>query len=186
MEQNKGIKVSMLLDDELNEKEALSLLEQIESDDGLKEKWFRYNTASLAIKSDAFVALQADMVGEAGLVGKVRQAIAREPTVFSAPASTGKPSGIHHVFAGALAASLVIMAVIVVNKQSADTDGDAATMVADKGVESSLHRLQPQEAKSSEARFDGYLLNHNESAYSMGTLGMLPYARVVSYGAKQQ
>jgi sigma-E factor negative regulatory protein RseA len=179
MEQNRVIKVSMLLDDELNEEEALSLLEQIESDDGLKEKWFRYNTASLAIKSDSIVVLEAD------LVDKVRQAIAREPAVFSTPASTGKPSRIYNVFAGALAASVVIVAVIVV-KQPADTGGDAATMVADKGVESLLHQAQPAEAKSSEARFHGYLLNHNESAYSMGTLGMLPYARVVSYGAKQQ
>lgn len=177
MEQNRVIKVSMLLDDELNEGEALSLLEQIESDDGLKEKWFRYNTASLAIKSDAFLALQAD------LVGKVRQAIAQEPTVLSSPTSTVKPSRIYSVFAGALAASVVIMAVIVVNKQSADT---GAMMVADKGVESPLHQAQLQAAKSSETRFHGYLLNHNESAYSMGTLGMLPYARVVSYGAKQQ
>jgi len=180
MEQNRVIKVSMLLDDELNEKEALSLLEQIESDDGLKEKWFRYNTASLAIKSDAFVALQAD------LVGKVRQAVACEPTVSSRPASTAKPSRIFSVFAGALAASVVIMAVIFVDKQAVDTGGGTATMVADKGVEPSLHQAQPVAAKSSEARFHGYLLNHNESAYTMGTLGMLPYARVVSYGAEQQ
>lgn len=179
MEQNRIIKVSMLLDDELNEEEALSLLEQIESDDGLKGKWFRYNTASLAIKSDSIVALEAD------LVDKVRQAIAREPAVFSAPTAPRKPSRIYNVFAGALAASVVIMAVIVV-KQPADTGGDAATMVADKGAESALHQAPPAEAKSSEARFHGYLLNHNESAYSMGTLGMLPYARVVSYGAKQQ
>ena len=179
MEQNRVIKVSMLLDDELNEEEALSLLEQIESDDGLKEKWFRYNTASLAIKSDSIVALEGD------LVDKVRQVIAREPAVFSAPTAPRKPSRIYNVFAGALAASIVIMAVIVVN-QSADTGGDAATIVADKGAESSLHQAQLAETKSSEARFHGYLLNHNESAYSMGTLGMLPYARVVSYGAKQQ
>lgn len=180
MEQDRVIKVSMLLDEELNEEEALSLLEQIEADDGLQEKWFRYNTASLAIKSDSIVALEAD------LVDKVRQAIAREPAVFSASTAPRKPSRIYNVFAGALAASVVIMAVIVV-KQPADTDGDAATMVvADRGAESSLHQSQPAEAKSSEARFHGYLLNHNESAYSMGTLGMLPYARVVSYGAKQQ
>jgi sigma-E factor negative regulatory protein RseA len=179
MEQDRVIKVSMLLDDELNEEEALSLLEQIESDDSLKNKWFRYNTVSLALRSDSIVALEAD------LVDKVGQAIAREPAVVPAPGSTRKPSRIYNVFAGALAASVVIVAVIVV-KQPADTGGDgSAMMVADKGVESSLQQA-PAEAKSSEARFHGYLLNHNESAYSMGTLGMLPYARVVSYSAKQQ
>ncbi len=181
MEQNRVIKVSMLLDDELNEEEALSLLEQIESDDGLKEKWFRYNTASLAMKSDSTVALEAD------LVDKVRRAIAREPAVFSAPTAHRKSSRIYSIFAGALAASVVIAAVIVVNKQSADMSGNAgAMMVANKDVELPLHQAQPAEARSSEARFNGYLLNHNESAYSMGTLGMLPYARVVSYGVNQQ
>jgi negative regulator of sigma E activity len=175
------MKVSMLLDDELTEREALSLLDQIEYDERLRDKWFRYNTASLAIKVDSAVALQPD------LVDSVRRAISCEPVVFSVAAAP-RPARRFNGFAAALAVSLVIVAVVIV-RQTPEAGKEAERMVvAGKDAVSSADGAQPVSAAQSpeEARLHGYLLNHSESAYSMGTLGMLPYARVVSYGADRE
>jgi len=100
MEQDRIMQVSMLLDDELSERDALSVLDQIEFDDRLRAKWFRYNAASLALKSDSVVALQPD------LVERVRRSIASDQ---GAPPAAARPRRRVRVwpvtaFAGALAA----------------------------------------------------------------------------------
>lgn len=171
MDNNQAMKMSMLLDDELKEKEALSLLEQIENDTHLKNKWFRYNTVSLVIKSDVSLALQPT------LVEQVSRAISHDPTVLAPQPEAKKRPKFQHVFAGgALAAAVAVMTVVHFNPlPDAETGGDLMAIADQEAIRASSKRAL-------ESRYHDYLINHNESAYFVGARGVLPYARLVNHG----
>ncbi|MEN8259061.1 MAG: sigma-E factor negative regulatory protein [Pseudomonadota bacterium] len=163
-------KMSMLLDDELSTDESLRLLERIEDDVVLRSRWHRYNAASLALKSDAYVNLGDDFVAN------ISEKIRNEPTVL-----VPQPTRVTILYSGwaAVAASVIIVAVIVVGNLPNQAEKNASVKMAQSSRLQFAEKID-SENEPADSRFEDYLEAHNESSYATVTPNLLPYARVVS------
>lgn len=169
-------KISMLLDNELSGAEAISLLERIQQDEKLKQVWDRYNKISLTLKSNRYMPVDRHF----------RQRI--EENIHLSPTALPQRELIRYKNWGyALAASLVGVSILtwtyLPTLSSVQNPAETVALVPQptKSIEKSdLDR----QYNSFDSRLNDYLVTHNESAYSAGVQGMLPYARVVSYTHK--
>ena len=169
-------KISMLLDNELSGAEAISLLERIDQDEKLKQIWDRYNKVSLTLKSNRYIPVDRHF----------SQRIMEN--IHSSPMPVPKSRENRHKNWGyALAASLVGVGILTwsyLQTQSSPLNpvepiALIQTLPQSTGKSDLVHRYN-----SMDSRLNDYLVTHNESAYSAGVQGMLPYARVVSYTHK--
>lgn len=163
-------KLSMLVDAELDGHHNGRLLEQIENDDQLRAAWSRYNMIGQAMRSPRGLLVDRDFAS------RVSFAISEEPTVL-APRRLPKAALTrrHRIATFALAASLAGVAVLI---------GKSLTKNAGDFSVASIDAKAPQSAENpADTQFNDYLLMHNETAYLAGSAGMLPYVRIVSYGA---
>lgn len=175
MQNNIEEKISMLLDDELSSKEAIALLEKIDQDDQLRQIWYRYNNISLALKSDQYISVDSQ------LSDHVKKSIEVVPTVLAPNVGLQGPK--KWVFA--LAASVVFIAVFSWPRFFSDLETPAEPITIAEHLPEPL--ASPELAQWDEeldSRLNDYLVTHNESAYSTGMQGMLPYARVVGYSGQ--
>lgn len=167
----------MLLDDELQPKEALELLKQIQNDSELESKWNRLNIASLALKSETKVLHQADFID------RVSRAIESEPVNLSQPQARNAFSA-NRPIVWALAASIAFMALIFYKFSPTRPVGPAEVVAVKPMATKPIVEMGVTTADINPVAdliFDDYLVTHNESSYSTRTVGFLPYARVVSY-----
>lgn len=180
MQEDINLKLSMLLDNELKSKEALQLLEQIQNDSELERKWNRLNITSLAIRSKSKVLHQADFIS------RVSQAIESEPVDINLP-PIHKTSSVNKSVIWALAASIAFMMFIgykLLPTEAAKPEAVVATTELETGsvdIPITAANINPV----NDLIFDDYLMTHNETSYSTGTQGLLPYARVVGYNPEK-
>jgi sigma-E factor negative regulatory protein RseA len=178
-EPNKEMKMrlSLLLDGELQARDNPRLLDKIATDAELKAVWGRYH-----LIGDVMRAAGRHGAVDQDFAARVSAAVRAEPTAL-APRRSGKaPSDLRSRIAHfALAASLAAIAVIVGKSLSDGGSISAPQAVAQAPAE---QPPTPQAVESTaEARFNDYLLMHNETAYLAGSAGMLPYARLVGSGS---
>ena len=186
MQEDLELKISMLLDDELDSEEAVNVLNRIRNEPELRAKWLRYGAARCALKGEA-VALSGNE-----LFDRISRAVDREdavvkPLVFSPKRSYPKLSATL-----ALAASVAVVAVIIwsgipatVNSviQQSNQVALAVTPIKSPSAATAVVPVKtlPEEVQTLPKRWNDYLITHNESAYTTGTQAVMPYARVISY-----
>ena len=106
MQEDLDIKISMLLDGELESEEALKIFARIRNEPELRAKWVRYNAVSCAFRGKSAV------VPDENFFKRVSNALeqethAFEPSVFSRKRPLGMPS-----MAAALAASVAVAGIV--------------------------------------------------------------------------
>ena len=159
-------KLSALLDDALDAKDGLSVLEAIRTDRELLAKFHRYQAVRSVIRSESAPTPDIDFTS------RVRDAIDREPVVLS-------PRVARHQFRErlttfALAASMAALAIMVVRSVNHYSPDKASEMLA------SVNLSTPVVHASMEPDLREYLNMHNESAYLSGSQGLMPSVRLVS------
>ena len=195
--------LSALVDGELTRAQAERVLDAVVRDPGLREQWRRHHLIGAVLSGQAAAPRYAD-----DIAGRVAAALAADP----APRGPRYPPRYRRAWLpAALAASLAVLAVVV-GLHLADGGGDAnelppehataavpetaaagasgarptAPLAAhsNKGAPPERTRMTWNDARPAvEARLNAYLLNHNEYLAG-GVRGMLPYARVVGYDAR--
>ncbi len=159
-------KLSALLDDALDAREGLSLLEDMRTDRDLRAKYHRYQAVRSVLRAESSSLLDVDFSA------RVRAAIDEEPTVLS-------PRAVRHQFREkvatfALAASMAALAIMVVRSVNHYSPDRASEMLA------SVNLSTPAVHASMEPDLREYLNMHNESAYLSGSQGLMPSVRLVS------
>ncbi len=176
MHENFEEKISMLLDNELNSAEAISLLERIEQDEQLKQIWDRYNKVSLTLKSNRYIHVDRHFSDRI----KNDIHLSRETLPQMRP-NQNKNWGY------ALAASIVGVSFLTwtyLQTQSLPQNAIEPIALVEPIPKSNEKLDSVHQDDALDSRLNDYLVTHNESAYSAGVQGMLPYARVVSYTRK--
>ncbi len=157
--------LSLLIDDELDSKQAISLLRVIQNDELLKNKFQRYHLISQVLKNE-----ECYFIG-GGFAEKIHQEIRNEPTFFI-PA---KKSRINWQKTGlAVAASVVLAVVWIVDKIDKQLNIYSEQKIA-------LTTPSPIQAGTMIDRFGDYLQAHDNDVYISNNLRIQPYSRVVGY-----
>ncbi|UCE88909.1 MAG: sigma-E factor negative regulatory protein [Pseudomonadota bacterium] len=178
--------LSALVDGELAEQEYELLLARLENDPELRARWARYNMISDALRNHLPDRLAPS------LATRVGASLGGEPAPASA-AAIGASSGRFgkQLAGGALAAAVAVVAIIGVQQQVGDSDSGAQTaeLAAPspklEQVESAVAEVPADRELVRRARFNRYLVNHNEYSAAGGMQGLLPYTRIVSSPAQE-
>ncbi len=173
MRQDLDQKISLLIDNELDHEEALSLLANIKQQEKLSQTMARYEAISHSLKAESF--LSADV----GFVSRISQEIAKEPTYFLPQKK--QPRFLQKSLL-ALAATVTAVAVLVGSgMDSGEVKFKSSLVVAEKTTE--VDKINEKiNQKPFNERFNEYLQAHNDSLYTNGEVAPLPYARLAGYG----
>ncbi len=191
MQDDVNWKLSLLLDDELDTKDAIELLERIHQDPDLLDKWCCYNAMSQAMRFGNVV--QPDKT----FIHRIRASLASTelppPRISSSPTSFSIKQMIVPL---ALAASVAVVTVLLA-KQWNEPQLHSATTVKAAARQSAAPSMRLANVTSEQAipqqsdqalhysRFEDYLIAHTEgSLYTTGPQGMLSYARIVSHDGR--
>jgi sigma-E factor negative regulatory protein RseA len=167
------MRISMLLDSDLEGRDNPRLIDKLEEDAELKATWARYN-----LIGDVMRSAGGQLAGRDFAV-KVSAMIAEEPTVLAPRALKSVAKARPTVLTLGLAASLAVVAVLVGKSvsdhsevfQAASNGGSMTAQVASKAADPAENQADSQ--------FNDYLVMHNETAYMAGSAGMLSYVRLV-------
>lgn len=185
MQEDSDIKISMLLDGELEPQEALEILTRIRNESALRAKWLRYNAASCACKGNSAI------VPDYGFLERVSKALDAETQLGGLNGfSRRKPPRITSIVV-ALAASVAVVGVMLwsgvpasINTLSNDVLPVSLVFPPQK-TEQRIPvisvKSKPDRSPASPRRLNDYLITHNESTYSTDAQTMMPFARVVTY-----
>lgn len=196
--------LSALVDGELTRAQAERVLDAVLRDPELREQWRRHHLIGAVLSGQTAAPRYADGIAERVAAVLAADAAPRGPRYSPRYRRAWRPA--------ALAASLAVLAVVVgLHLADGGRDGDTlpteqataampdtaaagasgarptAPLAArsNKGVpRTERTRMTWNDARPAvEARLNAYLLNHNEYLAG-GVRGMLPYARVVGYDAR--
>lgn len=177
--------LSQLLDDELDHKVALNLLQKMQTDSELKNTLARYAAISHALKTDEFLPVPPNFSEN------IARQITQEATYLL---PQHKPAGNHYKRV-ALAASVAVVAVLAARGVNpplpATAPGAAPLQVAQKtpakqdGQPIANTALQPEDPYPLNARISDYLEAHNNSIYTGEVdVDFRPLTKVTSYNQK--
>lgn len=158
-------KISLLIDDELDSEQALSLLTAMQDSDELKAKLQRYQLVSQVLKNEECYVLDNDFAD------RIHQQIRKEPIYFI----PNNKARINWQKTGmAIAASVLLAVVWLVNKHDKQTNQYA---------EPEMAWVEPQQVPLDEInpRLNDYLQAHDNGLYVNNLERSQPYARVVGY-----
>lgn len=187
-------KISMLMDDELLDHEAVNLIQGIEHDEWLKQCWERYHLISDALKNNLPNVIKHD------LAKKLSRALESEQTFRLTHLKPQRSSRYLRPAVGlALAASVAVAAFLIVplnntpevspeisqvavpRQEAALTPAVRDQMVATHQGDQSAVPPQVRELKVEPVLYD-YLVDHNEYTDTTSVQSMmLPYVRIVGY-----
>lgn len=170
-------KISQLLDDDLSYQEALSLLKKLHGQPGFQQQLHRYEAISHVLKSDAFIAVDADFAQ------RVSRSIQAEPIYLIPQRQSIKK---RYAAVSALAASLAAVALLSSRNIDHSTQLQRAPLAQSQPAmlagNTQLTDTQPNsDSDSTRTRFIEYLQAHNSSRYIDGSINLQPYARTVQY-----
>ncbi|MFA5627819.1 MAG: sigma-E factor negative regulatory protein [Thiohalomonadaceae bacterium] len=180
--------ISALVDDELNRPELSLVLHELRDNADLQARWRRYQLISDTMRGHLVTTRASD------LHRRVQQSLAQEPTILAPRRKTPWPALAKQAVGAAIAASVAVVAILVVQQESIETDGvtvttaqlakpsqPARTMAQLASITSKPPAISKSNAAQRE-RLNAYLVNHNEYSASSGMQGALPYVRIVSHG----
>jgi sigma-E factor negative regulatory protein RseA len=151
--------LSSLLDEELSIEESSKLLDRIESDPSVREKWQRYCMMAEVMRS------RTCLIPDRGFVDRVSTALADEPVILVPwfPRRGRREWAV----SAALAASLAMVGILAGKSLSDYSPKRGPELFADTQAP-----LDPE--------FRDYLVTHYETAYLAGFHGMFSPVRLVS------
>lgn len=167
--------ISEFLDDELNRHEALSILKKIKADHALKNKLYRFEIISHALKNEAFIIPDPDFST------RVSEAIRKEPVYLSPHSKKSNHTG-KIVAAAASVAALAVIVGSAVHRPMTETQTAAVMQNPVRPAPIALARQSQNQ--SINQRINEYLQAHNSSVYTNGQANFQSYARVTAYGQK--
>jgi sigma-E factor negative regulatory protein RseA len=177
MHEDSTKKISQLLDDELDQHEALILLKKIQSTRDLKDKLNRYEAISQALKTGVFLS------PDPGFSAKISEKIKHEPT-YLLPQSRESKSSRKIVATAASVALVAVIAGLKINKPSEEIK-TASAIQAPISTPNSVGESQYHiEQNSINKQINEYLQAHNSSVYINGQANFQPYTRVTAYSQK--
>lgn len=195
--------LSALVDGELTRSQAERVLDAVLRDPGLREQWRRHHLIGAVLTGQAATPRHADELAERVAAALATEAAPRGPRYLPRDRRAWLPA--------ALAASLAVLGAVV-GLHLADGGRDAderapehATAAVPETATAGTGGAKPTAPLAArnegvprtertrmtwndtrpavEARLNAYLLNHNEYLAG-GVRGILPYARVVGYDAR--
>ncbi len=199
--------VSALLDNELSDQEAYSVLAKISQDQELRQKWERYHLIGDVMHGEV-VNIGVDKISE-----RVKKQIELEPAIISIPqkskATLWKKSWIKPAAGAALAAS--VASVVVLNAPGFLGTSETAQPLTAANINTpppkqfvtvaNVSRVVPAPVStqvvtgnhwknlkepSLESRLNGYLVNHSEYAAPGTSMRVMPYATFVGYDSNSK
>ncbi len=169
-------RLSALVDGEMKEQEAVSLLDRLNRDPGLKQTWERYHLVSDVMRNNLPPVPSVD------LVDRVRRSLHDEPVVLR-PAHRDVAS-LKPVASLALAASIAVVAVLGFRGYLGSPKAPDATVAhaeLNQGANADSAGMRwDVDRPDVEQRLNAYLVNHNGHT-GTGMSGVMPYARIVAY-----
>ncbi len=167
MQEPTNQKISLLLDDQLDSREAIAMLERIADDPALQAQLWRYQTASAAIKHGAFAPPAADFSR------KVSQRLAQEPFIVSRPQPRPAAS-VNWQKAGLALVASGLLAAMWLNSQNNNPRQATPTLVYNLSSQGSLPAgVNP--------RLNEYLLAHDSFVFNRPPQPAASYGRTVHY-----
>ena len=170
------MRISMLIDEDLRGHDNPGLISQIENDEEMRATWERYQLIGQVLREPQ------GMFADTDFAKRISMAVAEEPVIL-VPKLRSKMAQTIRSKSGALALAAVLsgVAIMLGSKvvDQADPWANSSIAATDR---SELHDAAVT-ADNSDARFNDYLLMHNETAYMAGSAGMLPHVRLVSAGS---
>ena len=163
------MRMSMLMDAELDGRDNPRLIDAIESHVELRARWARYSQIGDVIRSSA-----SGQLADKDFAAKVSAVVAQEPAILVSYGLKLPRNRRPGMVTMALAASLAIVAVIV-GKSVNDHAEVFHTLAHNQSVSAQMAAKYTDQADS---QFNDYLVMHNETAYMAGSAAMLPYVRV--------
>lgn len=177
MHEDSTNKISQLLDNELDQHEALLLLKKIQSNRDLKDKLNRYEAVRQALKTDVFLLPDPDFSA------RISEKIKHEPA-YLLPQSRKSKSGRKIIATAASVALVAMIAGLKINKPSEEIK-TASAIQAPIPAPNSVGESQYQvEQNSVNKQINDYLQAHNSSVYINGQANFQPYTRVTAYSQK--
>lgn len=188
--------LSALVDGETDELEVRRLLNELEENDELRERWQRYQMIGALMRNEAAVNVD--------LSRGIMQAIDGEPMdeVVKAPAASGHAAVSHRMrwlASGAVAASVtlaVLVGVRVMQPQgndmavAANTPSEPVLVNASPAaVQLAAADAQPMDKaqlEEAQRKLQEYVMQHTEQATLGANRGIMPYARVVDFSTVEE
>ncbi len=179
MQDDVNWKLSLLMDDELPSDEAIALLERLQREPELQDKWYQYHLIRQVMRQARGAQVSA------AFLEQVQAALATEP-VLSATASdpaesfpTPPSRPFWHnpwlTLPAALAAGILVAVLAWRDDETARQPAMARAGATGKQAN------PPVRAQIRNARLDDYLFAHSEGEFYLpGAQHMLSYARIVS------
>lgn len=161
-------RISLLVDDRLDNADAMRLMNALESDRETASAYSRYLLIGQSIRS------RTKVMGDMAFVDRVHRALDDEPVVL---VPLWKRPVKDRLVSVALAATLAGMAVIV---------GESVVRQSNLTVSGAGQQARFVESTAMPSSLQSYLINHNGTAYLAANGGLLPYLRVVSSGIQKR
>lgn len=182
MHEDLNQKISQFLDNELDQDEAVGILQKVQQQPDLKAKMSRYEAISAVLKTDEFLFPSPDFSI------KVNQQIQHEP-FYLLPRGhqlTGQKSFMRRNKMLAVAVSIAAVAIMTAQGiQYSDNKLKTASTIElsqQAAVEQSLQPIVNQQRGNEHypinARINDYLQAHNSSIYTNGEANFRPFATV--------
>lgn len=190
MKEESAIKISMLIDGELSEQASSDLIDEIQKDKALQAVWSRYQAASSLLRSET------SCIAPSGFSNRVTESLQAEPTVLAPKKAS--INRFDRAAIGAIAASVVVFTVMVggtletspappSSASSLNLASNAPVLEEKAALDRSPIQVAESEAEEEvwiqDEQLNDYLMKHSEKTRSAGAFGVLPLARVVSYGS---
>lgn len=167
------MRISMLMDSDLDGRDNPRLINSIASEDELKSTWARYILIGDVMRCSG----KGQLAGK-DFANRISAMVSEEPTVLAPRALIPVINSRSRIVSLSLAASLTVMAVIV-GKSFNDNPEVFQTASYQSTIADSVAAKPSEQAESlADSQFNDYLVMHNETAYTAGSAAMLPYVRV--------
>lgn len=168
-------KISMLMDGELDERDAQGQLKRLKDDPELFRGWHTYHLVGDAMRGERPLS--------AGFNERLAARMASEPTVLAPRRSPTRRATTYALSAAASvsAVALVGWAAFVNNPLAPTTSPTVQPLASTPAVIAPAASPQPQLASvPSEGKMNEYLIAHQEFSPSTAIQGLAPYIRSVS------
>jgi len=195
--------LSALVDGETDELEVRRLLNQLESDDEMRQTWRRYQMIGALMREEPAVNVD--------LSRGIAQAIAGEPMDdLVRPAGHEAVDEKHFRFrwlaSGAVAATVTLAVLVGVRMtgepglpatggievaQQEQQDVTTSAVVAQSAdqepvILAEASDLSPEELEAAQRKLQEYVMQHTEQATMSNAGGVMPYARVVNFESEEE
>lgn len=173
-DQEKEIKmrISMLMDADLDGRDNPRLIDRLESDAEMKAAWARYTLIGDVMRSPKEPLVNKDFAA------RISAILDEEPTVLAPKALKRELPVRPSAVSWALAASLAVAAIMVGKSVNDHSDLFQSASAGLLKTQVAAQQAEPAE-NLAESQFNDYLVMHGETAYMAGSAGMLPHVRLV-------